>query len=99
ALAGVRPEELDETRLGPDLLAPGQAGEGAGVVEPEDLRLDPRCGEPLANERIVEQAGAGTCLPEQVDRFLLTHLLAPDEAAAALVGEGRVRHPPPLVLR
>src|SRR5205823_9987696 len=99
ALAGLRPEQLHQARLGTQLLAACQTGERAGVVEPEDLRLDPRRRQPLANERIVEQTGTGTRPPEQADGLLLTHLLAPDEATSALVGEDGVGHPPALVLR
>src|SRR5436309_10944334 len=98
-LAGFWPEQLDQARLRTDLLSRRKPSQRPLVVQSEDLDLDPRLCHPLANEGVAQQACGGALLPEPGDRLLLAHLLAPNEAAAALVGKDRVRHPPALVLR
>ena len=90
-LAHARPEQLHEARLGTDLLAAGEAGQRARVVQAEDLDVDPRLREPLPDERVVEPAAARARLDQALDRDLVEHLLLPHERRAALVGERRVR--------
>ncbi len=49
-LAHARPEQLHDARLRADLLAAGEPGQRARVVQAEDLDVDPRPREPLAHD-------------------------------------------------
>ena len=97
-LAQARPEQLHHTRHRPDLLAAGEAGQRAGVVQPEQLDVDPRPREALADEWVGEHAARRAGVDQLTHRDFEEHLLLPHERAAALVAERRVRHAPALVL-
>src|SRR3954454_2370157 len=58
-LAALGPHKFHHTRLRPDLVAAGQPGQGASVVETEDLDIDPRLNQPLADTWVVEGPGNG----------------------------------------
>ena len=98
ALAHAGPEQLHQARLRPELLAAREPGEGAPVVEAEELDVDPRAREQLADDGVVDPTPGCARLHEALERELEQHLLLPHEGGAPLVRERRVGDGPALVL-